>query len=356
MNLDSSVKAIIVGLLLSFAVGCAHFVEQQVLYPGGDNLVIEGVNESELLKIYHLQKRTLSSKQHLPFYFGDAETLTSDYVPPTLDLTFTYTDAPEGIDPVRKYHLELEPSVNKTIRAKGIVILLHSYSTNAQSVLFDSIALQLQGYHTAIVDLLGHGTAQDQPVSFGQADVRRLHRLVTKLKRQYQLPIILYGKSYGASIAAQYIESYGNIARFIAVAPMTDFTPAALRMAKSSHSFITSFVSDQWLQDTFEEVLINHQTSSRRLSTPRVLLRQPEKSLPPTLIVIGSLDKISDSDQLKRLENIDRIQIETLDNHGHIEMMIYDNHINSVIEDWLKNSVVDKQLMTAPQEKDQQGR
>lgn len=337
MNFESLIRATIIGLLLSFTAGCAHFVEQQVLYPGGDNVVIDGVNESELLEMHHLQRRTLSGRQQLPFYFGDAETLTSDYIPPNLEFTFSYTNAPEGVDPIREYRLELEPRAEKATYIKGIVILLHSYSTNAQSVFFDSTALQLQGYHTAIIDLLGHGTAKNQPVSFGDADVKRLHRLVTELSRQYQLPIMLYGKSYGASIAAQYIASHGGIAGFIAVAPMTDFTPAAMRMAKSSSTFITSLVSDQWLQDTFDEVLTKRQTSSHQLSTPRILMRQSANSLPPSLIVIGSLDKISDSEQIQSLLQLNSVQIETLDNRGHIEMMIYDDQLNGIVKQWLDN-------------------
>ncbi|HAD48412.1 MAG TPA: alpha/beta hydrolase, partial [Idiomarina sp.] len=306
-------------------------------YPGDGGMVVEGVSDRELLEIYHLQAREIAGQRRLPFYFGDAEALTADFMPPKMDFTFRYTNAPKGIEPVRKYKLELESPPKDFPSAKGIIILLHSYSTNAQSVFFDSVALQLQGYHTASFDLLGHGQAGQQPVSFGAADLKRLHRLITTLKQQYQLPVILYGKSYGASIAAQYIASCGSISGFIAVAPMTDFTPAATRVAKSSSPLLTKLVSDQWLQTTLENVLTERQTNSRQLSTPRILLRQTTDSLPPTLILAGGLDKISDPEQIKALATIDAVKVKYFDNRGHIEMMIFDNQLNDSIKPWLNN-------------------
>jgi len=328
---------ICIALLLSMASGCAHFIEQQILYPGDGGMVVEGVNDRALLEIYHLQAREVTGQQGFPFYFGDAEALTADFMPPKMDFTFRYSNAPKGIEPVRKYKLELESPPKDFPSAKGIIILLHSYSTNAQSVFFDNVALQLQGYHTASFDLLGHGQAKQKPVSFGAADLKRLHRLITTLKQQYQLPVILYGKSYGASIAAQYIASYGSISGFIAVAPMTDFTPAATRMAKSSSPLLTKLVSDQWLQTTFENVLTERQTNSRQLSTPRILLRQTTDSLPPTLILAGGLDKISDPEQIKALATIDAVELRHFDNRGHVEMMIYDNQVNDAVNRWLGN-------------------
>lgn len=336
VNLTHLIKAAATGLLLNFTTGCAHFVEQQLLYPSDDSLIIKGVSEAELLEMHHLQPRTASGQKEFLFYFGDAETITSDYAPPNLDLNVRFANAAEDEEPVRKYRLQLEPVAETISRAKGIVILLHSYSTNAQSVLFDNTALQLQGYHTAVIDLLGHGRAKNQPVSFGNADVNRLHQLVTQLRQQYQLPVILYGKSYGASIAAQYIESHGGISGFIAVAPMTDFTPAAIRVAKISSPFFTELVSDQWLQETFENVLLDKQTNSRQLSTPHILLRQPSGSLPPTLVLTGEFDKISNPKQIKELARIDTVEIQNFDNRGHIEMMIFDNQINNTIKQWLK--------------------
>lgn len=320
---------------VSVLASCSSFVKQQLLYPDSNTVQISGITHSQLLAMHNLEKSMLGEPSRLSYYLGDVSSLSDDFIPPTLNMTFRYTNAPANIEPVRKYNLELNSSELPTSKAKGVVVILHSYSANAQSVLFDSTALQVHGYHTAILELLGHGEYHHSPISFGPADVERLHQLIQALKRRFELPVILYGKSYGASIAAQYIARYGSVSRFIAVAPMTRFTPAAMRASKVFNPFLTTFVSDRWLEKTFEQVLTKSNTSSDRLSTPQILASIPAQQLPPTLILSGGLDKVSNRSEIAAIAETDNISVVDIHNRGHIEMMIYDNKLNEIIVNWL---------------------
>lgn len=328
--------SVLIIISASCMTGCSSVIRHQLLYPASDTVQITGISTSELLAMHNLEKRVMSQPPGLSYYLDNLDALSDDVKPPNLNMTFRYTHAPDDIEPVRNYRLTFDHGDIQGTEAKGVVVLLHSYSANAQSVYFDSTALQVQGYHTAILELLGHGEYGNSPVSFGPADVNRLRQLIQALTRQFELPIILYGKSYGASIAAQYIATYGGVSRLIAVAPMTRFTPAAMRISKMSYPFLTTFLSDRWLKNTFEQVLFENGTSSHQLSTPQILASIPAQQLPPTLILSGELDTVSDHDEIAAIANNSKMTWVKVPNRGHIEMMIYDNQLDAIIGDWLK--------------------
>ena len=159
--------------------------------------------------------------------------------------------------------------------------------------------------------------------------------MITHLRKRSNLPLILYGKSYGASIAAQYIEAHGNVDGFIAVAPMTNFTKAAVRLSNSMNPFLKVFISDEWLSQEIEKALNSAHVSSEKISTPNILQRIPANILPPTLVFTSSIDKISNHEDVAKLKGLNRIALIDILDHKHIEMMIFDDEFDQHINDWL---------------------
>lgn len=331
------ISILYLAIAISSLGGCSSIVKNNVRYPSSVKLDISGATDSEILEFYHLEEKKLSlnKEETLSYLWGNSTKITDSYNPPTFKFTATYKGAPPGVQSVRLHNYNAG-FVNKLeTTAKGLIILLHSYGTSSNSVLVDNAAFQVKGYKTAIIDLMGHGKNNHSPASFGPKDIERLHFLITQLREDNNLPLLLYGKSYGASIAAQYIEAYGNVDGFIAVAPLTNFTKAAVTLSKSMNPILKMFISDEWLEKEVEKTLNTSQVSSEEISTPNVLKRLPGDRLPPTLVFASSIDKISDREDVANLAELDRVTLIDLPDHKHIEMMIFDDEFDQHINDWL---------------------
>lgn len=317
--------------------GCSSIVKNNVYYPNSVKLDISGATDSEILEFYNLEEKklALNKEENISYLWGDSTKITDSYNPPTFKFTATYKGAPPGVQSVRLHNYNAGFVDKPETTAKGLVILLHSYGTSSNSVLVDNAAFQVKGYKTAIIDLLGHGKNNHSPASFGLKDIERLHFLITQLREDNNLPLLLYGKSYGASIAAQYIEAYGNVDGFIAVAPLTNFTKAAVTLSKSMNPILKMFISDEWLEKEVEKTLNTSQVSSEEISTPNVLKRLPANRLPPTLVLTSSIDKVSNREDVAGLAELNGVTLINISDHTHVEMMIFDDEFDQHINDWL---------------------
>lgn len=317
--------------------GCSSIVKNNVYSPNSVKLDISGATDSEILEFYNLEEKklALNKEENISYLWGDSTKITDSYNPPTFKFTATYKGAPPGVQSVRLHNYNAGFVDKPETTAKGLVILLHSYGTSSNSVLVDNAAFQVKGYKTAIIDLLGHGKNNHSPASFGLKDIERLHFLITQLREDNNLPLLLYGKSYGASIAAQYIEAYGNVDGFIAVAPLTNFTKAAVTLSKSMNPILKMFISDEWLEKEVEKTLNTSQVSSEEISTPNVLKRLPANRLPPTLVLTSSIDKVSNREDVAGLAELNGVTLINISDHTHVEMMIFDDEFDQHINDWL---------------------
>jgi len=326
-------SALFLGIAVSLLAGCSSIVRNNLHYPDSFHLEISGITESEILEMHHLEERklVLNKEETLNYLWGDSTKITNSYIPPTL----TFKANPPIVPWVRLHNYNADFMIKPETSARGLIVILHGYGTNSSSVLFDSTAFQVKGYQTAIIDLLGHGKNNRSPASFGPREIEHLHLLITHLRKDSNLPLLLYGKSYGASIAAQYIEAHGNVDGFVAVAPLTNFTKAAVRLSKSINPALKMFISDEWLGKEVEKTLNASQVSSEGISTPNILQQVPVNSLPPTLVLSSPTDEISNHDDVAKLVNLDKVTLVDIPDHKHIEMMIFDDTFDQHINDWL---------------------
>lgn len=318
--------------------GCSSIVQNQLNHPQQFEMNLTGGTMDELLEFHHLEQKKLTiDGTEIAYLWGEAAELPKSYKPPKLEFKVNIRNPPPGVEPIRHYKYEEQYWDGAPSPAKGLVVLLHSYSTSSMSMLFDSTAFQVKGYNTLLVDLLGHGENKDSPVSFGPQDIKRLHTLIQHVQTDSELPLILYGKSYGTSIAAQYIEAYGQVDALVAVAPMTHFTRAAMRMSQVTNPKTMWLLSDDWVEKEVENTLLMAGVSSDSVATPSVLNRMPEEHFPSTLLLVGEKDTISDYDEVEPLVEHEKVTLFELPQRGHMEMMIFDNTINEHLYNWLNN-------------------
>lgn len=325
-------------LLTVFSLsGCSSLVKDNLYYPNFVKLEMSGATDSRLLELHNLEPRelVLNKKETMSYLWGDSTKIIDSYSPPTTEFKVTFKDAPPNVKAIRVHNYTASLRNKPQTTARGLVVLLHSYGTSSDSILDDNTAFQIKGYQTVSVDLLGHGKNDHLPASFGPNDIKRLNYLITHLRKDTNLPLLLYGKSYGASIAAQYIETYDNVDGFIAVAPMTHFTKAAVKLSESINPFLKAFISDEWLGKEVEKTLNTSQVSSEQISTPNILRRLPANNLPPTLVFTSPIDKISNHSDVAALSGLNGVTLIDVPDHKHVEMMIFDDTFDHHINDWL---------------------
>lgn len=84
--------------------------------------------------------------------------------------------------------------------AKGIVLLFPGYAGQKSSLLGQAQAFRGLGYHTVLVDFLGHGGSEGNFTSLGYGEADDIAFAVKHVHAHYPaLPIYLYGFSMGAS-------------------------------------------------------------------------------------------------------------------------------------------------------------
>lgn len=328
-------------IAIALLAGCSSIVSQQILYPYSKIVQIEGTSSEELLELHNLEPKLVNSSQGnaIPYLFGNSNKLNEDYSVPELDVSFTFTNTSSGEK--RLYKLKFtgkNQSPPERKKNNGLVVLLHAYSATQQQLLFDSTAWQLKGYDTIVVELLGHGSSTDSPISFGPKDIERIHTIIQEYPLSNQQRLILYGKSYGASIAAQYIQKYEGVDAFVAVAPMTSFTSAAMNFHKRYHSGLIKLIPESWLHHNIEKTLVDSNVSSESIATPAILKALPKNKQVPTLILSGKNDVVSDSDEIDSTTSLPNITLKTLPDRFHFLMMIYDDVMDKDINDWLKTN------------------
>ncbi|RUO73190.1 alpha/beta hydrolase [Idiomarina ramblicola] len=329
-------------LALSIAItllsGCSSIVSQQILYPYSERVEVEGASYEQLLEEHNLEFKLANSSQGnaIPYLFGDSSKLDEDYLIPKLEVSFTLTNTSSGEK--RLYELEFTGKNQSPPERKnnnGLVVLLHAYSATQKQLFFDSTAWQLKGYDTIVVELLGHGSSTDGPISFGPKDIERIHTIIEEYSLNNEQRLILYGKSYGASIAAQYIQKYEGVDAFVAVAPMTSFTSAAMNFHKRYHSGLIKLIPEGWLHDNIEKTLVDSNVTSESIATPSILKTLPKNRQVPTLILSGQNDVVSDFNEIDSATSLPNVTLKMLPERFHLLMMAYDDVMDKDINDWL---------------------
>lgn len=326
-------RLIIVATLLLHLTGCTSLVADQIAHPNAMNLTF--TDEQSAQEIFNLQPRKVGS---LDYFYAPAAGLAQQEASFKSTVNVTLTNSKTGTTTTTPYHYDDSHArkLSQHSEARGQVIMLHSYSTDSRSLYIDTLALRAQGYDVLLLDLNGHGKASDKPVSFGPADVERLHQLVTLVRDDSDLPLLLYGKSYGASVAAQYIAKHGNIDGFIGIAPMNNFTEAALIETKRSSPWLTQFISDEYIIAGIERAASSVGANVEQANTSRILRHHLQTdSWPPSLIFVGELDKLSKQETFKPFDAISKTKIITLAERPHMAMMVYDNIIDKQLSEWL---------------------
>ena len=227
----------------------------------------------------------------------------------------------------------LDPSCNASSlkgNTEGVLVLLHGWGRNKNSLLSYGLAFAQLGYRVIIPDLRGHGNSTGDWVSFGAEEGRVISALMDELGiEKYDL----IGFSLGGSTGLHAASLDKRVNQLVVVAPMHSLAQTIAKFAKQS---------PQWLG----EVVVNHKESalalvgnisgysyaqtSNSVSAARLITK-------PVLFVYGSIDKMSDFSLNKLLfeQGSSNNKLHRLEGLRHTHVLLHQSELMKPISQWL---------------------
>jgi len=217
----------------------------------------------------------------------------------------------------------------------GILVLLHGWGRNKNSLLSYGLTFAQQGYRVIIPDLRGHGNSTGDWVSFGAEEGRDISALMDKLAiNKYDV----IGFSLGASTALHTASLDKRVNQVVAVAPMHSLAQSIAKFAKQSPAWLGRIV-ERHKEDTL--ALVNnisgydYRQTSNSISPARLITK-------PVLFVYGATDKMSDY-QLNKLlseQGSKNNKLQGLEGLRHTYVLLHQSALMKPINQWLGLSML----------------
>jgi pimeloyl-ACP methyl ester carboxylesterase len=219
---------------------------------------------------------------------------------------------------------------NKREKKSKVLILLHGWGRNKNSLLSYGLAFAQQGYRVIIPDLRGHGDSTGDWVSFGAEEGLDISALMDKLAiEKYDL----IGFSLGASASLHTASLDERVDQLVIVAPMHSLAQTIPKFAQQSPA---------WLQPIMKRYQVKALAIGNNLSgysyTHTSDTLSPAKLITkPTLFIYGAIDKMSDY-PLNRLlfdQGSQDNKLHQLDGLRHTHVLMHQSALMPVINQWL---------------------
>jgi len=226
-----------------------------------------------------------------------------------------------------------KPGCSKTTKNETsgkVLVLLHGWGRNKNSLLSYGLAFAQKGYRVIIPDLRGHGDSTGDWVSFGEEEGRDISALMDMLRiERYDL----VGFSLGASTGLHLASIDERVNQLVVVAPMHSLAQTIPKFAKRVPA---------WLGD----LVVSHQESALELVNEisgYVYAKTSDSLSPakliskPVLYVYGSIDKMSDY-QLNHLlfsQGSKYNELHRVEGLRHTHVLLHQSVLMPIINQWL---------------------
>lgn len=118
--------------------------------------------------------------------------------------------------------------------AKGVVVLLHGYTSKKSNLLNNAYVFRRLGYHCLLVDFRAHGDSEGLETTIGYKEAEDVQRCYEHVARRYpDLPMVLMGTSMGSVSILKAIHDYDlKPAKLIIECPFKDMRTAVAQRFK----------------------------------------------------------------------------------------------------------------------------
>jgi len=221
-------------------------------------------------------------------------------------------------------------------KGEKVLVLLHGWGRNKNSLLSYGLAFAQQGYRVIIPDLRGHGNSTGDWVSFGAEEGLDISALMDMLKvRKYDL----LGFSLGASTALHMASLDEKVNQLVVVAAMHSLAQTIPKFAKQSPAWLGELVVNR--QDSALALVDNisgysYTKTSDSISPARLITK-------PALFVYGSIDKMSDY-KLNHLlfeQGSHNNKLHKLEGLRHTHVLLHQSALMPTINQWLSLNTID---------------
>jgi len=216
------------------------------------------------------------------------------------------------------------------LERQKVLVLLHGWGRNKNSLLSYGLAFAQQGYRVIIPDLRGHGNSTGDWVSFGAEEGRDISALMDELNiNKYDV----VGFSLGAS-AGLHIASFDErVNQLVVVAPMHSLAQTIPKFARQSPGWLGAIVVNR--QENALALVndlsgFDYEKTSDSI-TPAKLITNP------VLFVYGSIDKMSDFqlNQMLHKQGAKGNTLHRLEGLRHTHVLLHQSALMPVINRWL---------------------
>jgi len=227
----------------------------------------------------------------------------------------------------------LDPSCNASIlkdNTAGVLVLLHGWGRNKNSLLSYGLAFSQQGYRVIIPDLRGHGNSTGDWVSFGAEEGHDISALMDQLAiEKYDV----VGFSLGASTGLHTASLDKRVNQLVVVAPMHSLAQTIPKFAKQSPEWLGKIITSQ--QESALALVNNisgysYAKTSNSVSPAQLITK-------PVLFVYGANDKMSDYPLNKLLfeQGSKNNKLHRLEGLRHTYVLLHQSELMKPINQWL---------------------
>ena len=211
-----------------------------------------------------------------------------------------------------------------------VIVLLHGWGRNKNSLLSYGLAFAQQGYRVIIPDLRGHGNSSGEWVSFGAEEGRDISALMDQLGvKKYDL----VGFSLGASAGLHTASIDKRVNQLIVIAPMHSLAETIPKFAKQAPQWLAPIITNHQKEAL---ALVNglsgysYEKTSNSIAPAKLISK-------PVLFVYGSIDKMSDYHLNKLLfeQGSKNNQLHQLNGLRHTHVLLHQSAVMPPIYQWL---------------------
>lgn len=212
----------------------------------------------------------------------------------------------------------------------GILVLLHGWGRNKNSLLSYGIAFAQQGYRVIIPDLRGHGDSTGDWVSFGAEEGHDISALMNQLSiDKYDL----MGFSLGASAGLHIASLDKRVNNLVIVSPMHSLQQTIPKFVKQSPKWLGKLVEsrkESALARANDISGYSYEQTSDSVSAARLITK-------PVLFIYGSIDKMSDQrlNTLLSKQGSQKNKLYQLDGLRHTHVLLHQSALMEPINQWL---------------------
>jgi pimeloyl-ACP methyl ester carboxylesterase len=221
---------------------------------------------------------------------------------------------------------------------RGIIVLLHDYNSQKESLTWWACLLAQSGYRVLLVDLRGHGESTGQTVSFGKYETADLTELLDHLgERPASIGAVgVLGVGTGANLALNWAARDRRVHTVVAIAPHDQLEPIFQRLAAEEKRPLPPVLLKRGLSLAVARLGLDWEewsgeTAVRRLQTP-------------VFLIGGGRDSVTSTNDLNRLAQSAAAgsKLLVIPEAGHREVRYWFHELAEPVAAWFNEHLATK--------------